>query len=169
MEAMANELSWEAGQAGFTEFFRAEYQNLLRAMYLLTGDRHEAEELAQDTFVKACEGWDRVRGMDNPTGYLYRTAVNRRKSALRRVRGSARRMFALGTSDPISDSDDRDRIRRALATLPENQRVAVVLVEWLGMSDVEAGHTLGISPVAVRVRISRARASLRPLIERSRV
>jgi RNA polymerase sigma-70 factor (sigma-E family) len=168
MDATADELSSEAGQVGFTDFFRAEYKTLLRAMYLLTGDRYEAEELAQDAFVKACERWDRVRRMDNPTGYLYRTAVNAHKSALRRIRNSARRALTPDASDPISDSDDRDRLRRALAALPANQREAVVLVEWLGLSDVEAGHVLRISPGAVRVRISRARTSLRPLIERSR-
>jgi RNA polymerase sigma-70 factor (ECF subfamily) len=168
MDAMADRLPLSAEQADFTEFFRAEYETLLRAMYLFTGDCYEAEELAQDAFVKAYERWDRVRGMDNPVGYLYRTAVNARRSTLRRVRSSARRALSLQQSDPISESDDRDRIRRALATLPANQREAVVLVEWLGLSDVEAGHTLGISPGAVRVRISRARTSLRPLIERSR-
>jgi RNA polymerase sigma factor (sigma-70 family) len=168
MDATADELSPEAGQVGFTDFFRAEYETLLRAMYLLTGDRYEAEELAQDTFVKAYERWDRVGRMDNPTGYLYRTAVNAHKSALRRIRHSVQRAFTSDTSDPISESDDRDRLRRALAALPANQREAVVLVEWLGLSDVEAGHALRISPVAVRVRISRAKTSLRPLIERSR-
>ena len=168
MDAIADELSSEADQASYTDFFRAEYETLLRAMYLLTGDRYEAEELAQDAFVKACERWDRVRPMDNPAGYLYRTAVNAHKSALRRIRDSARRVLTLQASDPISESDDRDGLRRALATLPTNQREAVVLVEWLGLSDVEAGHVLGVSPGAVRVRISRARTSLRPLIERSR-
>jgi RNA polymerase sigma factor (sigma-70 family) len=168
MDAMADGLSLETDQAGFTDFFRAEYQALLRAMYLLTGDRYEAEELTQDAFVKACERADRVRRMANPTGYLYRTAVNAHRSTLRRLRGSARRALRLEPPDPISDSDDRDWIRRALAGLPA-EREAVVLVEWLGLSDSEAGHALGISRGAVRVRISRARTSLRPLIERSRV
>src|SRR4029453_6367827 len=122
------------GEVGFTDFFRAEYKALLRAMYLLTGDRYEAEELAQDTFVKAYERWDRVGRMDNPTGYLYRTAVNAHKSGLRRIRLSVQRAFTSDTSDPISESDDRDRLRRALAALPTNQREAVVLVEWLGLS-----------------------------------
>jgi RNA polymerase sigma-70 factor (sigma-E family) len=167
MDSTADELSSEAGLAGFTDFFRAEYETLLRAMYLLTGDRYEAEDLAQDALLKACERWDRVRGMDNPTGYLYRTAVNAHESALRRVRSSARRALTPQAADPISESDDRDRLRRALAILPANQREAVVLVEWLGLSDIEAGHVLGISPGAIRVRISRARTSLRPLIERS--
>ena len=157
----------EAEEVGFEDFFRGEYVTLLRAMYLISGDRFEAEELAQGAFVKAWERWDRIRGMDNPSGYLYRTAVNARRSALRRVRLTARRAVSLQQSDPISESEDRDRIRRALAALPANQREAFVLVEWLGFSDVEAGETLGISPGAVRVRISRARASLRLLIERA--
>ncbi|HET7235789.1 MAG TPA: sigma-70 family RNA polymerase sigma factor [Actinomycetota bacterium] len=168
MDAMAEQVSSEAGLVGFTDFFRTEYGTLLRAMYLLTGDRYEAEELAQDAFVKACERWDRVGRMGNPTGYVYRTAVNAHRSALRRIRSSARRALTPQASDPISESDDRDRLRRALATLPANQREAIVLVEWLGLSDVEAGRVLRISPGAVRVRISRARTSLRPLIERSR-
>jgi RNA polymerase sigma-70 factor, ECF subfamily len=118
MDAMADRLPLSAEQADFTEFFRAEYETLLRAMYLVTGDRYEAEELAQDAFVKACERWDRVRGMNNPIGYLYRTAVNTHKSTLRRVRTSARRALSLQPSDPISESDDRDRIRRALTHAP---------------------------------------------------
>ena len=156
-----------AEEVGFADFFRGEYETLLRAMYLLSGDRFEAEELAQGAFAKAWERWDRVRSMDNPSGYLYRTAVNARRSALRRVGVTARRTLSLQESDPISESDDRDRIRRALATLPANQREAIVLVEWLGLSDVEAGQALGVSAGAVRVRISRARASLRHLIERA--
>jgi RNA polymerase sigma-70 factor, ECF subfamily len=167
MGAMADGVALEAHEGAFAEFFRGEYETLLRAMYLLSGDRFEAEELAQGAFVKAWERWDRVRSMDNPSGYLYRTAVNARRSALRRVGVAARRALSLQQSDPISESDDRDRIRRALATLPANQREAIVLVEWLGFSDVEAGQVLGISPGAVRVRISRARTSLRPLIERA--
>ena len=43
----------EAEQADFADFFRAEYQTLLRAMYLISGSRDEAEELAQGAFVKA--------------------------------------------------------------------------------------------------------------------
>ena len=57
---------------------------LLRAMYLITGDRHQAEEAAQDAFVKACEHWERIRVMANPSGYVYRIALNAHRSALRR-------------------------------------------------------------------------------------
>ena len=69
----------------------------------------------------------------------------------------------------IGQSDDRDQIRRALATLPASQREAIVLVGWLGLTDAQAGRVLGVSAGAVRVRISRAKASLRPLMERAPV
>jgi RNA polymerase sigma factor (sigma-70 family) len=167
MEDTAYEVAMGAEQRSFTEFFRAEYQTVFRAMYLLTGDRYEAEELAQDTFVKACERWDRLRGMENPAGYLYRIAVNARNSRVRRLKLATRRALALEQIDPISQSDERDQIRRALATLPPKQRNALVLVEWLGLTDAEAGRVLRISAGAVRVRISRAKAALRPLIERT--
>jgi len=107
--------------------------------------------------------------MDNPAGYLYRTAVNTRRSVARRLRFAAQRALSLRPPDVIAQSDDRDQIRRALATLPATQREAIVLVEWLGLTDAEAGRVLGVSAGAVRVRISRAKTSLRPLMERSPV
>ena len=167
MRQIANGVAMEAEQAGFADFFRAEYQTLLRAMYLISGNRDEAEDLAQDAFVKALERWDRVGEMDNPTGYLYRTAVNAHRSVARRLRLASRRALSLRPPDAIAQSEDRDQIRRALAALPVNQREAIVLVAWLGLTDEEAGRVLGISAGAVRVRISRAKGSLRPSMERS--
>ena len=157
----------EAEQSDFGDFFRAEYQTLLRAMYLISGSRDEAEDLAQDAFVRALERWDRVREMDNPAGYLYRTAVNRRRSVARRLRLAAQRALSPRPPDVIAQADDRDQIRHALALLPVSQREAIVLVEWLGLTDSQAGRVLGVSAGAVRVRISRAKASLRPPMERS--
>jgi RNA polymerase sigma-70 factor, ECF subfamily len=55
----------------------------------------------------------------------------------------------------------RDAIARALAGLPRGQRAALILVEWLGLDDRTAGQALGIEPVSVRVRVSRAKAVLR--------
>jgi RNA polymerase sigma-70 factor (sigma-E family) len=148
----------------FEEFFDLHYQRLLRAMFLATGDRHEAEDLAQDAFVRVYERWDRVRGMERPDGYLYRIALNLRRSRLRRVATAARKLLG-GRSpeapDPATGATERDVLRRALAALPDGQREAVVLVEWLGLTDGEAAEVLRISPVAVRVRISRARPTLR--------
>lgn len=152
----------------FEEFFDANYERLLRTLYLVCGSRDEAEDLAQDAFVRACERWDRVRAMANPVGYVYRTALNRYRSALRRIGVAMRRRPAASAADALAAADQRDELRRALAQLPEGQRAALALVEWLGMSDEEAGRILGVEPVTVRVRISRAHKALRPILEGSR-
>jgi len=60
----------------FKVFFRDEYRGLVRALYLLTADQAEAEELAQETMARVYERWDRVSGMESPSGYAYRVAVN---------------------------------------------------------------------------------------------
>jgi RNA polymerase sigma-70 factor, ECF subfamily len=150
----------------FETFFELQYTNLLKAMYLVTGNRHEAEEITQDAFVRALERWDRVRRADNRAGYLYRIAVNLYRSKLRRIaRGARKTPKPSPESDPFEAADDRDAVGRALTTLSEGQREALVMVEWLDMTDEEAGAILGISPVTVRVRRHRARENLRPLLQ----
>jgi len=153
----------------FERFFEEHYTSLLKAMYLVTGNRHEAEEVTQETFVRACERWHLVVRADNRPGYVYRMAVNAYRSRLRRLARAARKAVR---PDPDPDLfgavEDRDAIGRALGALSEGQREALVLVEWMGMTDDEAGAVLGVSPITVRVRIHRARLVLRPLLETSR-
>ena len=146
----------------FEAFFEAEHERLVRAMYLVTGNAQEAEELMQDAFVAVWERWDRVREMDEPAGYLYRTAMNRFRSRLRRASRAARR--AIGSDpgvDAFAAADERDALARALARLPERQRSAIVLTELLGYGSVEAGLILGVKDVTVRSLASQARATLR--------
>jgi RNA polymerase sigma-70 factor (ECF subfamily) len=163
MTVMATAVASAERTQSFEDFFHAEYERLLRILYLSTGDRHEAEDLAQETFVRVYERWGTVSGIRNPAGYAYRTALNLHRSRLRRLATAARRMVRLrpeDEADPASAADDRDAIRRALAAIPPAQREALVLVEWVGLSDVEAAAVLGVAPVTVRVRISRARPVL---------
>jgi RNA polymerase sigma factor (sigma-70 family) len=151
----------------FEAFFQAEYPRLLRAMFLVTGDRHEAEEVAQDAFVRACERWDLVSRAANRPGYVYRMALNGYRSKLRRLsRGARKALQPKEEPDLFAAIDDRDALGRALARLSKGQREALVLVEWMGMTDDEVGALLRVSPITVRVRIHRARAILRPLLER---
>lgn len=146
----------------FEEFFHAHYERLLRTMYLSTGDRHEAEDLAQDAFVRVYERWEHVREVDDPPGYLYRVALNARRSRLRRLAVAARKAVR---PEPPPDhpeaAGERDAVRRALLSLPAGQREVVVLIEWLGLTDREAAGILGVSPGAVRTRLHRARSALR--------
>jgi RNA polymerase sigma-70 factor (ECF subfamily) len=64
-------------------------------------------------------------------------------------------------ADPAEATGSRDEVRRALAALPDGQREALVLCEWLEMTDAETAAVLGISAGAVRVRLTRARSNMR--------
>ena len=150
----------------FGSFYEDERMRLLRALFLLTGNAEEAEEIVQDAFLAVWERWDRVATMDDPTGYLYRTAMNRHRSIGRRAARAARR--AVGHAhggDLFAEADERDAVARALATLTPRRRQAVILTEMLGHSSVEAAGVMGISDVTVRRLAQDARATLAEELE----
>jgi RNA polymerase sigma factor (sigma-70 family) len=146
----------------FDEFFLAQHERLFQALYLLTGDRNEADDLAQEALLRAYERWDRVGSMDSPVGHVYRTALNLYRSRLRTLVVRARRAFATVPNEDFSGSVAASHdVRRALARLPRGQRDALILVEWLGLGSEEAGRVLGLDASSVRGRLHRGRASLR--------
>jgi RNA polymerase sigma factor (sigma-70 family) len=149
----------------FEDFFQTEHLRLLRALYLLTGDPQEAEELTQDAFLALWEKWDRVRGMEEPTGYLYRTAMNRQRSKARRIAHAARRMTgAADAGDAFAAADERDAVARALSRLTPRQRAAVILTEMLGYGAEDAAGILGVQPPTVRSLASQGRATMREVL-----
>jgi RNA polymerase sigma factor (sigma-70 family) len=152
-------VTWER----FEEFFELEHERLLRALYLVTGNRAEAEDIMQEAFVKVLERWDAVRWMDNPSGYLYRTAMNTFRTRYRRGLTALRRLVSLAPRerDLFQDVEVRDDIRRSLSALTPRQRAAVVLTDLLGYSSDEAAELMGIKAPTVRVLASQARARLR--------
>ena len=81
----------EGATQSFEDFFRAEHAGLFRALCLVTGSRHEAEEVMQEAFMRVYERWDRVAAMERPKGYLYRVAINEFRSRYRRTVRAARR------------------------------------------------------------------------------
>ena len=94
----------------FETFYDAESQTLFRRLWLVTGDRAEAEEIMQDAFLKVWERWERVCSMDDPVGYLYRTAMNLFRKRYRRAVMVIRRSIGLAPSqDDFADADDRAR------------------------------------------------------------
>jgi RNA polymerase sigma-70 factor (sigma-E family) len=154
-----------AESADFEAFFRNEYDHLFQAAFLLTGSRHEADDIAQEALLRAFERWDRVRDMDSPAGYVYRVALNLDRSRMRKVAVRARRIFAsVPIDDPSTAVVASQQVLHALANLPRGQREAIVLTGWLGMDAEEAGRVLGIDASSVRGRLHRGRAALRTLL-----
>jgi RNA polymerase sigma-70 factor, ECF subfamily len=148
----------------FEGLFQAEHRALFRALYLIVGNTQEAEELMQDAFLKVWERWDRVSRMDNPAGYLCRIAVNEARSRIRHLRLAARRTIASAATpppEPFADVDLRDELVRALASLSERQRMALVLTDLLDVSAEDSARLLRVKPPTVRSLASQARAALR--------
>jgi RNA polymerase sigma factor (sigma-70 family) len=167
-EASATDV--QTGQSeSFEDFFQGCYEPLLRALYLVTGDPHEAEELAQEACFRVYVRWERLAGTVNPAGYAYRVALNLRRSRLRRLAVAARRTLRRDEPDAFGSVDERDAIRRVLAHIPGSQREALVLLDWVGLSDQEAAEILGIRPEAARMRASRARQRLRDQMGRGEI
>jgi RNA polymerase sigma factor (sigma-70 family) len=149
----------------FEDFFIAEHERLFKALYMLTGNREEADDLAQEALLRAYERWDRVGTMDSPGGYVYRTALNMHRNRLRGLLVRARRVFAAVPEEDLSVAQSASHdVRNAVAQLPRGQREALVLVDWLGLGSEEAGQVLGIEASSIRARLHRAHATLRELL-----
>ena len=154
----------------FEEFFETEGGRLFRALLLVTHDAAEAEDLMQEAFVRVWERWDRVAHVEDPAGYLFKTALNLHRSALRRALTSAKRSLRPPAEhDPFEEVISRDEAVRSLAALTPRQRAAVVVTELLGYSSEEAGAILGVRPGTVRTLTSQARAALQEWREREDV
>ncbi len=150
----------------FEEFFEAESPPMFRRLCLITGNRHEAEEVMQDAFLNVFERWDHVRQMEDPTGYLYRTAFNAYKRRSRRAAMALRRTLGVGEpADEYAAADARFMVEQGLSELSPRQRAAIVLTELLGYSSEAAGELLGVRPVTVRALASQGRAAMRRAME----
>jgi RNA polymerase sigma-70 factor (ECF subfamily) len=137
----------------------------------LTGDRHDAEDLTQEVFVRV------FRSLDSYTpgtfeGWLHRITTNlfldqaRRKQRIRFDALSDERASTLRSSSPAPDAAVSDRmfdddVELALSTLPPDFRAAVVLCDVEGLSYDEIADILGAKLGTVRSRIHRGRAMLR--------
>jgi RNA polymerase sigma-70 factor (ECF subfamily) len=147
----------------FEDFFAATNPRLFTALWLITGDRYEAEEIVQDAFLRVFERWDRVGRLENPEGYVYRTAMNVFRSRYRRTALALRRSISLSpqATDELAAVEDRDEVIRLLHPLPPRQRAAVVATSILDLSAEEAGRVLGMRSATVRAHTSRARMRMK--------
>jgi RNA polymerase sigma factor (sigma-70 family) len=147
----------------FERFFLTEHDRLYRSLCLVTRNRHEAEEILQDAFLAMWERWDRIPGLvEDPTAYLYRTAMNGFRRRYRRALTAARKtMGRIPPDDLLERVESQELVVRALASLSPKQRAAIVLTNFLDFTAEEAGSMLGLSAGAVRTLASRGRAELR--------
>jgi RNA polymerase sigma-70 factor, ECF subfamily len=159
-------------QEAFEALYRAHVTRVFALALRLTGDREQAAELVQDTFVRAWEALPRFRGDSAFGTWLHRIAVNvlleSRRSEGRR---SKRVVFAEDPAElerpaPEATPGTRMDLEQAIAGLPEGARVVFVLHDVEGYEHQEIGRMTGIAEGTSKAQLFRARRLLRKALDR---
>jgi RNA polymerase sigma-70 factor (sigma-E family) len=147
----------------FSAFVAARSRHLLQAAFLLTGDRHRAEDLLQTALTRCYLRWPSIEGAD-PEGYVRRALVNAHIDWWRRKPWREEPTDLLPETALPDETDDvavRDALLSALATLNRRQRAVVVLRYYEDLSEAEIAAVLGCSTGTVKSAASRAMVRLR--------
>ena len=151
------------GDEEFVEFAKVSSARLQRAAYLLTGDRHQAEETAQATLVRVYAAWGRVRRRD-PYAYARTVLVNLVNDQWRRPLREYATEFVPEREEPRDVADDVTRRRwliTALRALSPRERAVIVLRHLFDASETDVARDLDLSLGTVKSLNSRGLAKLR--------
>ena len=162
--------TWDRGAAGafVEELFGKHRSEIYAYLYRMVRDGELAADLTQDAFVKAYKAYDTLEKPENARAWLYQIAHRVALDDLRR-RKIVRFIPWTGESRGSSPSAEHvamdlrlsGDLERALARIPERQRAALLLNELHDLTGLELAAALGVSHVAARAILSRARESLR--------
>ena len=162
--------SRQADTAAFEELIR-QHQRMVHALtYRMTGSLADAEDLAQETFIRAYDQLGNFRGTAKFSTWLYRIAVNTclnwRQSEVRRHQLHVRAAEEFLVRHDAGDCPEaaQGEVQAALLKLPAKQRAAVVLTIYDGMNHAEAAQILGCSETTVSWRVFAAKRKLKRLL-----
>jgi RNA polymerase sigma-70 factor (ECF subfamily) len=136
---------------------------VFRAAYLILRDTQAAEDVAQDTFIRAYNAALRYDPGEGVRSWLYRIAVNTSLNELRRrkrERAAVERMETGVVVDPSDRSDTSSVVGEAIDRLPDRLRVAVICRYFLDLSEAEMAQVLKVRPGTVKSRLHEARRLL---------
>lgn len=154
-----------AKDAEFADYMSARQPSLLRTAYLLTGDRHAAEDLVQTAFAKLYLSWDKVQRRELVDGYVRRILVNENNSLWRRAwkrhEYSTDELPERSAKTNGPDSGDSSALWQFVQTLPRKQRAVIVLRYYEELTEAETAEVLNVSVGTVKSQASRALASMR--------
>jgi RNA polymerase sigma-70 factor (ECF subfamily) len=163
--------------AAFDELMRRYKRPIVNFVFRMLGNAQDADEIAQDVFVRAYQNLDTYRPETKFSTWLFALAHN---AAIDRLRWRARHptesiesapeiSASSGTAEDVSAREIGEQIAAAVAKLPDDQRTAIVLAEYHGMSYAEIAAVMRCSEKSVESRLYRAKQALRerlqPLLE----
>ena len=160
----------DGDHAAFGDVVRRHDARLRALAYkLLGGDRDRMDDVLQDAYIRAYRALGTFRRDAHLGSWLYRIVYN---AAIDELRREKRRPAPVDVTDAAFDRPEAaagpersvvaaDATRRALATLPDDQRITVVMVDGEGLDNRTAARLLDVAPGTVASRLSRARATMR--------
>jgi len=169
--------AWERdAAAGFVEeLFAAHHGEIYAYLIRMLRDPELAADLTQDAFVKAYRNYDTLEKAENARAWLYQIA---HRVALDHIRRQKIVRFLPWTGESHGAAPSTERLvmdahlssdmQRALERIPERQRAALLLAELHDLTGLELAAALGVSHVAARALLTRARESLRQALAAER-
>jgi len=166
------EMGARTGEATFEDVFRRYYATVYGVLLRITGSPEEAEDLAQEVFIRLHERQGTLDSDRNLGGWLYRVASNIGFNALRSRQRVHNRLLrwvrlerALQQSEPSAADEaerhtDAELVRQMLSNLPERDRTVLIL-RYSGVSYAEIASAVGIKPSSVGTILVRAEHALR--------
>ena len=161
------------GEAGaFEELVERTHRRVYTLAYRLVGDRHDAEDVAQEAYLRAFRALGRFREDARFETWLYRIVTNAAMTHLRR-RGRFGVLLSEDreerpTGEPearsVEETVERDELKRALAALPPGTRTVIVLKDVYGLSVQEIAEEVGLTEGAVKLRLHRGRRRLKEAV-----
>ena len=151
-----------AARDDFTEFYEASYGRVVALVGAMVGDRHQAEDIAQEAFARALARWPRIARYDIPEAWVRRVAlrltIDSSRRARRAIRASA--LLAGRQRDDKPDPLASTALTLALMRLPLPQRQVIVLYYLADLPVQEIARDCGISVGGVRTRLAVAKRRL---------
>jgi RNA polymerase sigma factor (sigma-70 family) len=174
-EAGLVELAKDGDVHAYGELVQRYRDIAFRTAYLVTRSAADAEDAAQDAFVKAYYALDRFRARESFRPWLLRIVSNEAKNRIRSARRREGLAFRVaedhrsGDAAPspeaaVVDLETRRALLAALSELPERDRLIISYRYLLELSEAETAEALGIRPGTVKSRLSRALDRLRVLV-----
>lgn len=155
----------------WSSLIEAQQEAVFRLAFLLLGDANEAEDVAQDVFLRAGDAlarFDRTRPLRPWLLQIVRNLAANRKRSARRYLSALQRWWhtdAKPSATANQIDDDAASLHRAIACLSRSDQEVIYLRYFLGLGVEETAQTLGIAAGTVKSRLARALERLRPLVQ----
>lgn len=166
------------GSSDAGELFRTYHDRILRYIVGLVQDRAEAEDLTQETFLRAFRGADSLRDPNAVRGWLYRIATHVCLDRLRQrvphvslhgEEGGRRSESVVSESPSALEVAERGEtsacVQRCLDFLPDSFRAVILLHEAHSLTAAQIAELLGVSLATIKIRLHRARRRLQTVME----